>query len=118
MNIDNTIKYRFLKMNKLKFIRPSLSSVLEKFRISDGHAKSDILFVLLSVANDKGQEGVSVDHLLSYNNYTTRKQLEKYLDKIVKIGLFSYDESTRRYKITKRGLYYLRSYAVTGMDIF
>ena len=105
-------------MNKLKFIRPSLSSVLEKFRISDGHAKSDILFVLISVANDKGQEEVSVDHLLSYNNYTTRKQLEKYLDKIVKIGLFSYDESTRRYKITKRGLYYLRSYAVTGMDIF
>jgi hypothetical protein len=41
---------------------------LEKFRIADGHAKSDILFVLLSVANDKGQEGVSVDHLLSYTN--------------------------------------------------
>jgi predicted transcriptional regulator len=61
---------------------------------------------------------VGVDYLLSCKNCTTRKQLEKYLDEIVKIGLFSYDETTRRYKITKRGLYYLRSYAVTGMDIF
>jgi hypothetical protein len=57
MDIDNTIKCRFLKMNKLKIIRPSLSSVIEKFRISSRHAKNDILFVLLSAANDRGQKG-------------------------------------------------------------
>lgn len=99
--------------------RSGHSAVQEQFRMSGRIAKNDIFFILLSAGNDKGQEGVSVDHLLSCNNnYTTRKQLEKYLDEIVKTGLFSYDESIRRYKITKRGSYYLRSYAVTGMDLF
>src|SRR5687767_13730214 len=65
--------------------RPGLSSALEKFRTLGGHAKNDIFFMLLSTANDKGQEGMSVDHLLSCNNYTTGKQLVKYLDEIVKI---------------------------------
>jgi len=98
--------------------RPGLSSVQKKLRILGGYPKNEIFLVLLSAANDKGQEGISVDHLISCNNYTTRKQLENYLYEIVKKGLFSYDKSTGRYKITKKGLYYLRSYAVTGMDLF
>ena len=99
--------------------RSGHSAVLDQIGIlGSGVTKNDIFFILLSAANDKGQEGVSVDHLLSCNNYTTRKQLEKYLDEIVRTGLFTYDESNRRYRITKRGSYYLRSYAVTGMDLF
>ena len=78
---------------------------------------NEIFFILLSAANDNGQEGVSIDRLLSCNNYTARKQLEKYLDEIVNMGLYSYDELTRRYKITKRDLYFLRLYAVMGMNI-
>jgi hypothetical protein len=74
-------------------------------------------FILLSAANDNSQEGVSIDHLLSSNSYSTRKQLEKHLDEIVNMGLYSYDESTRRYKITERGLYFLRLYIVAGTNI-
>jgi predicted transcriptional regulator len=77
---------------------------------------NDIFFILLSAANDNGQKGVSIDHLSS-NRYSTRKQLEKHLDEIVNMGLYSYDESTRRYKITERGLYFLRLYVVAGANI-
>ena len=47
---------------------------------NQGEVENDIFFNLLSAANDKGQEGVSIDRLLSCDNYTARKQLEKYLD--------------------------------------
>jgi predicted transcriptional regulator len=79
---------------------------------------NNIFFILLSAANDNGQKGVSIDYLLSSISYSTRKQLEKDLGEIVNMGLYLYDESTRRYKITERGLYFLRLYAVAGANIF
>jgi len=80
--------------------------------------EDDIFFNMLSAANNSGEEGISVDHLLSHNYSTTRRQLEKYIDEIVNTGLYSYDELTKRYKITKRGLYFLKLYAVRGMEFF
>ena len=82
------------------------------------HTKNDILFILLSVANDNSTEGVTISRLQLCNKYTTRQQLVRYVDELVNKGLYSFDELTRRYKITRRGLYYLRSYAVTRMNIF
>jgi hypothetical protein len=84
------------------------------------HPENDIFFILLSEANKSGQEGISMNELsiLINDSHISNETLENYLNKIIGIEIFTYDESTGRYKITKRGLYYLRFYAVTGIDIF
>lgn len=84
------------------------------------HPENDIFLTLLSAANNNGQEGININQLsiLLSDNYTSKEKLEMHFNKIMDMDLLSYNESTGRYKITKRGLYYLRFYAVTGMNIF
>jgi hypothetical protein len=84
------------------------------------HPENDTFLTMLSAANDSSQEGISINQLLilESDNCTSKEKLEMHLNKIMDMDILSYDESTKRYKITKRGLYYLRFYAVTGMDIF
>lgn len=84
------------------------------------HPENDILFTLLSEANKSGQEGISINQLsiLVSDSHISEETLELHLNKIMGMDLFRHDESTKRYKITKRGLYYLRFYAVAGIDIF
>jgi hypothetical protein len=84
------------------------------------HPENDTFLTMLSAANDSSQEGISISQLsiLLSDNYTSKEKLEKHLNKIMSMDLLTYNESTKKYKITKRGLYYLRFYAVTGMDIF
>lgn len=84
------------------------------------HPEDNTFLTILSAANDGGQEGISITQLsiLVSNNHTSEEKLEMHLNKIMDMDILSYDESTERYKITKRGLYYLRFYAVTGIDIF
>src|SRR5919106_228503 len=78
--------------------------------------KTTLFLTILSAANDCGQEGISITQLsiLVSNNHTSEEKLEMHLNKIMDMDILSYDEST---EITKRGLYYLRFYAVTGIDI-
>jgi len=84
------------------------------------HPENDIFLTLLSAANNNGQEGININQLsiLLSDDYTSKEKLEMHFNKIMDMDLLSYNESTGRYKITKRGLYYLRFYAVTGMNIF
>ncbi len=84
------------------------------------HPENDIFLTLLSAANNNGQEGININQLsiLLSDNYTSKEKLEMHFNKIMDMDLLSYNESTGRYTITKRGLYYLRFYAVTGMNIF
>jgi len=84
------------------------------------HPENDIFLTLLSAANNNGQEGININQLsiLLSDNYTSKEKLEMHFNKIMDMDLLSYNESTGRYKITKRGLYYLRFYAATGMNIF
>ena len=81
--------------------------------------ENDTFLTILSAANDSSQEGISINQLLilESDNYASKEKLEMHLNKIMDMDILSYDESTKRYKITKRGLYYLRFYAVTGIDI-
>lgn len=84
------------------------------------HPENDIFLTLLSAANNNGQEGININQLsiLLSDNYTSKEKLEMHFNKIMDMDLLSYNESTGRYTITKRGLYYLRFCAVTGMNIF
>jgi len=84
------------------------------------HPENDIFLTLLSAANYNDQEGININQLsiLLSDNYTSKEKLEMHFNKIMDMDLLSYNESTGRYKITKRGLYYLRFYAATGMNIF
>ena len=84
------------------------------------HPENDIFLTLLSAANNNGQEGININQLsiLLSDDYTSKEKLEMHFNKIMDMDLLSYNESTGRYKITKRGLHYLRFYAVTGMNIF
>lgn len=79
--------------------------------------ENDTFLSILSAANDSSQEGISIILILVSDNYTSKEKIEMHLNKIMNVDILSYDESTKRYKITKKGLYYLRFYAVTGIDI-
>ena len=98
--------------------RSSYSQLWKQFKFLDRHVRSDAFFILLSAAYDKAQGGASIDYLLSRNDCTKAIQMDKYLDRVVKLGLLRYDKSIKKYNITKRGLFYLRLYALTAMDIF
>lgn len=82
--------------------------------------EKDSILTNFSSANDSSREGISINQLsiLASDNYTSTEKLEMHLNKIIEMGMLSYEESTKRYKITKRGLYNLKFYAVTGIDIF
>jgi predicted transcriptional regulator len=114
-HLKSLVSFCFIIKQSLWFVMAQKSQI--NIQENQYGIDNENFFILLSAANDNSQEGVSIDHLLSSNSYSTRKQLEKHLDEIVNMGLYSYDESTRRYKITERGLYFLRLYIVAGTNI-
>jgi predicted transcriptional regulator len=63
-----------------------------------------------------GQRGITITKVF-YGSMTSYEQCREYLDDLIRLGMVTFDETARLYRVTARGEHFLQIYSVLKQQL-
>ena len=72
--------------------------------------------IIYSILSFMGQRGTTITKVF-YNSMISYEQSREYIDNLIKLGMVTFDERARLYRITAKGEHFLQIYSVIRQQL-